>query len=73
MLTELPPLRCIHSPGTFTGSFFVDVRMCSFDDSIFSHVVTVFNLVTTHTPISPQSSNSVVFRLQPVYLLFTSL
>ena len=28
---------------------------------------TVFDLITTHTPISAQLSNSVVFRLQPVY------
>ena len=28
---------------------------------------TVFDLITAHTPISAQSSNSVVFRLQPVY------
>ena len=30
---------------------------------------TVFNLITTHTLISAQSSNSIVFRLQPVYFL----
>ena len=35
--------------------------------------VTVFNLITTHTPISAQSSNSIVFRLQPVYFMSTSL
>ena len=34
---------------------------------------TLFNLITTHTPISVQSSNSVVFRLQPVYFLSISL
>ena len=34
---------------------------------------TVFDLITAHTPISAQSSNSVVFRLQPVYFLSTSL
>ena len=28
---------------------------------------TVFDLITAHTPISAQSRNSVVFRLQPVY------
>ena len=28
---------------------------------------TVFDLITAHTPISAQSSNSVDFRLQPVY------
>ena len=28
---------------------------------------TVFNLITAHTPISTQSRNSIVFRLQPVY------
>ena len=28
---------------------------------------TVFDLITAHTPISEQSRNSVVFRLQPVY------
>ena len=31
------------------------------------HLLTVFDLIITHTPISVQSSNSVVFRLQPVY------
>ena len=31
----------------------------------FGH--TVFDLITAHTPISAQSRNSVVFRLQPVY------
>ena len=35
--------------------------------------VTVFDLINAHTPISAQSSNSVVFRLQPVYFLSTSL
>ena len=34
---------------------------------------TVFDLITAHTPISAQSRNSVVFRLQPVYFFFTSL
>ena len=33
----------------------------------FSH--TVFNLITAYTPISAQSSNFIVFRLQPVYFL----
>ena len=28
---------------------------------------TVFDLITAHTPISVQSRNSIVFRLQPVY------
>ena len=35
--------------------------------------VTVFDLINAHTPISAQLSNSVVFRLQPVYFLSTSL
>ena len=30
-------------------------------------MITVFDLITAHTPISAQSRNSVVFRLQPVY------
>ena len=34
---------------------------------------TVFDLITAHTPISAQSRNSVVFRLQPMYFFFTSL
>ena len=34
---------------------------------------TIFNLFTAHISISTQSSNSVVFRLQPVYFLSTSL
>ena len=29
--------------------------------------ITVFDQITAHTPISTQSRNSVVFRLQPVY------
>ena len=39
--------------------------------SLFLHClfffITVFDLITAHTPISAQSRNSVVFRLQPVY------
>ena len=35
--------------------------------TLFTHCeLTVFDLITAHTPISAQSSNSVVFRLQPV-------
>ena len=34
---------------------------------------TVFDLITAHTRISAQLSNSVVFRLQQVYFLATSL
>ena len=34
---------------------------------------TLFALITTHTPISTQSSNSVVFKLQPVYFQSISL
>ena len=30
-------------------------------------IYTVFYLITAHTPTSAQSSNFVVFRLQPVY------
>ena len=30
--------------------------------------ITVFYLITANAPKSPQSSNLVVFRLQPVYL-----
>ena len=33
----------------------------------------IFDLNTAHTSISIQSSNSVVFRLQPMYFLSTSL
>ena len=36
-------------------------------------IITVFDLITVHTPISAQSRNSVVFRLQPMYFFFTSL
>ena len=32
-----------------------------------SALITVFDLITAHTPISAQSRNSVDFRLQPVY------
>ena len=31
-------------------------------------IFTIFYLIATHTPISAQSSNSIVFRLQPVHL-----
>ena len=34
---------------------------------------TVFDLITAHIPTSAQSSYSVVFILQPVYFLSTSL
>ena len=34
---------------------------------MFSPKNTVFDLITAHTPISAQSRNSVVFRLQPMY------
>ena len=34
---------------------------------------TVIDLITAHAPISAQSSNLVVFRLQQVYFLSTSL
>ena len=34
---------------------------------------TVFDLITAHIPISAQSSNFVIFKLQPVYFLSTSL
>ena len=34
--------------------------------------ITIFDLITAHTPISAQSRNSVVFRLQPVSFFFTS-
>ena len=33
-------------------------------------VHTVFNLITAHTPISTQSSNSVVFRCQCIFVYF---
>ena len=35
-------------------------------------IYTIFDLITTHTPISAQSSHFVVIRLQPVYFLSTS-
>ena len=35
--------------------------------------ITVFDLITAHTPIRAQSSNSIVFSLQPVYFLSNSL
>ena len=34
---------------------------------------TVFDLITAQTPISPQSSNFLVFRLQIIYFLFIAL
>ena len=36
---------------------------------IACYVITVFDLITAHTPLSAQLSNSVVFRLQSVYFL----
>ena len=36
-------------------------------------MITVFDLITTYTPISTESSNAVVFRIQPVYFLSISL
>ena len=35
--------------------------------------IIAFDPITSHAPISAQSSNAVVFRLQPVYFLSTSL
>ena len=43
------------------------------EDDVPHTIHTVFDLITAHTPISAQSRNSVVFRLQPVYFFFTSL
>ena len=34
---------------------------------------TVFNLITTHTSVSTQSSNFILFRLQPLYMYFCLL
>ena len=48
----------IHEPGS----------ICFF---IAGSRTTVLDLITAHTPISAQSSNLVVFRLQPVYFLST--
>ena len=42
-------------------------RVYNYRILFFSQKHTVFDLITTHTPISAQSKNSVVFRLQPVY------
>ena len=42
------------------------MRSCVMAHSLWAHS-TVFDLITAHTPISAQSRNSVVFRLQPVY------
>ena len=38
----------------------------------FSTKDTVFDLITARTPISAQSSNSIIFRLQPVYFMSIS-
>ena len=38
-----------------------------FRSLLFLYIYTVINLITTHAPVSKQSSNLVVFRLQPVY------
>ena len=56
-----------HTPCTVSYSI-ACMRMV-FKQKVF----TVFNLITAHTPISAQSSNSIVFRLQPVYFMSTSL
>ena len=38
-----------------------------FRSLLFLYIYTVINLITKHAPVSEQSSNLVVFRLQPVY------
>ena len=38
-----------------------------FDEEMIKVKYTVFNLITAHTPLSTLSSNSLVFKLQPVY------
>ena len=53
-----------------------DLTICIKYQSLFSwnnKKNTVINLITAHTPISTQSSDSVAFRLQAVYFLSTSL
>ena len=47
-----------------------------FDEEMIKVKYTVFNLITAHTPLSTLSSNSLVFKLQPVYfylLVFKSI
>ena len=47
-------------------------QMCRLILSVhWVHTVFILCLITAHTHISAQSSNAVVFRLQPVYFLST--
>ena len=46
----------------------VNMVMLLSDSTVLAlNSVTVFNLITAYAPISAQSSNLVVFRLQPVF------
>ena len=47
----------------------MDIIICCFCENTGAKV-TIFYLITAHTLISTQSRNSVVFRLQPVYVFF---
>ena len=47
---------------------FLVISVFKHDTLTYMKCIAVFNLITAHTPISAQSSHSVVFRLQPVYL-----
>ena len=55
-------------PVTDNYSFWISRTYKLFHDRFPSTKVTVFNLITAHTPISAQSSNFVVFRLQSMCL-----
>ena len=54
----------------FILAYYIFIILCCYD-AIFvkkKKKLTLFDLITAHTPISVQSSNLVVFRLQPLYL-----
>ena len=60
MQTRRPP-----PPPTHT-------HMRRYENACTSARIAVFDLITAHIRISAQSSDSVVFRLQPVYVLCTT-
>ena len=62
--------KCLETTCTYTSIYRLseNVILCKYYRYVISDFsITVFDLITAHTPISAQSRNSVVFRLQPVY------
>ena len=83
---RIPP-ACPASPWARLGSSGYSVEMTSSSKVVWTASIpalhkywkinvndtTTFNLITAHTPISTQANNSLVFKLQLVYFLSTSL